>query len=97
MSRAGLLALAAGAALTFHAACGHAQTDGARQPARTDGSVPAPMEKPSAPRSPAMGTGEQRSAKERLGDKASDEQRVNDCNVPPDRRGSKERPSDCGR
>jgi ribosomal protein L27 len=43
-----------------------------------------------------MGTGEQRSAKERLGDKASDEQRVNDCKVPPERRGSKERPSDCG-
>jgi hypothetical protein len=33
--------------------------------------------------------------KERLGDKASDEQRVNDCKVPPERRGPKPRPSAC--
>ncbi len=32
--------------------------------------------------------------KERLSDKASDEQRVDNCNVPADRRGSKPRP-DC--
>jgi len=37
---------------------------------------------------------ETRSLKERLGDKASDEQRVNNCHVPLDRRGSKPRP-DC--
>jgi hypothetical protein len=35
-----------------------------------------------------------KSAKERLSDKASDEQRVNNCRVPLDRRGSKPRP-DC--
>jgi hypothetical protein len=35
-----------------------------------------------------------KSAKERLSDKASDEQRVDNCRVPPDRRGSKPRP-DC--
>jgi len=33
--------------------------------------------------------------KERLGDKASDEQRVDDCKVPVDRRGSKPRPDKC--
>jgi hypothetical protein len=35
-----------------------------------------------------------KSAKERLSDKASDEQRVNNCHVPPEKRGSKPRP-DC--
>ena len=34
--------------------------------------------------------------KERLSDKASDEQRVDNCGVPADRRGSKPRP-DCSR
>jgi hypothetical protein len=34
------------------------------------------------------------SLKERLSDKASDEQRVDDCKVPPERRGPKKRP-DC--
>lgn len=38
----------------------------------------------------------QETAKERLGDKASDEQRVDNCKVPPDRRGRKERPAACG-
>lgn len=33
--------------------------------------------------------------KERLGDKASDEQRVDNCKVPPDRRGTKPRPDSC--
>jgi hypothetical protein len=32
--------------------------------------------------------------KERLSDKASDEQRVNDCKVPPEKR-SRARPTDC--
>lgn len=35
-----------------------------------------------------------RTAKERLGDKASDEQRVNDCNVPVERR-TRARSADC--
>jgi hypothetical protein len=34
--------------------------------------------------------------KERLSDKASDEQRVNNCKVPKDRRGTKPRPEGCG-
>ncbi len=33
--------------------------------------------------------------KSRLGDKASDEQRVDDCGVPPERRGPRERPDGC--
>ena len=34
-------------------------------------------------------------AKERLGDKASDNQRVNDCKVPPEKRGPVKRPTEC--
>lgn len=34
--------------------------------------------------------------KERLGDKASDEQRIDNCKVPPERRGNKVRPDGCG-
>lgn len=33
--------------------------------------------------------------KERLSDKASDEQRVNNCKVPKERRGAKPRPEEC--
>ena len=36
-----------------------------------------------------------RTVKERLSSKASDEQRVDNCKVPPERRGPKSRP-DCG-
>lgn len=36
-----------------------------------------------------------RTAKERLGGKASDEQRVDNCKVPLEQRGSKPRPDDC--
>ena len=37
-----------------------------------------------------------RTAKERLGGKASDEQRVDNCKVPLDLRGPKPRPDKCG-
>lgn len=37
---------------------------------------------------------EVKTSKERLSDKSSDEQRVDNCHVPPERRGSKPRP-DC--
>ena len=37
-----------------------------------------------------------RTAKERLGGKASDEQRVDNCKVPPALRGPKPRPDECG-
>ena len=33
--------------------------------------------------------------KERLGPKWTDEQRIDNCNVPPDKRGAKPRPSAC--
>jgi hypothetical protein len=36
-----------------------------------------------------------KTGKERLGDKASDEQRVDNCKVPPDRRGPRPRPDRC--
>lgn len=36
-----------------------------------------------------------RTGKERLGGKASDEQRVDNCKVPPDRRGATPRPDTC--
>lgn len=36
-----------------------------------------------------------RTGKERLGGKASDEQRVDNCKVPPDRRGATSRPDAC--
>ena len=37
-----------------------------------------------------------RTGKERLGGKASDEQRVDNCKVPLDLRGPKPRPAECG-
>ncbi|GIK97212.1 MAG: hypothetical protein BroJett029_14210 [Alphaproteobacteria bacterium] len=40
---------------------------------------------------PAAGA-ETRTLKEKLSDKASDEQRVDDCGVPPERRGTVKRP-----
>jgi hypothetical protein len=36
-----------------------------------------------------------RTGKERLGGKASDEQRVDNCKVPPERRGTAPRPNTC--
>jgi hypothetical protein len=43
---------------------------------------------------PAATTVDVRTGKERLTDKASDEQRVDDCKVPPDRR-TRARPTNC--
>jgi hypothetical protein len=48
----------------------------------------------SAPPGSASGAGE--TLKERLSDKASDDQRVNNCKVPLNRRGAKIRPDTCG-
>ena len=36
-----------------------------------------------------------RTGKERLGNKWSDEQRIDNCKVPPDKRGTKARPDTC--
>ncbi len=47
-----------------------------------------------APASPVE-TEPQKTGKERLGGKADDEQRVDNCKVPPDRRGPKPRPDSC--
>jgi hypothetical protein len=48
------------------------------------------------PSSPATRTGEANlTGKERLGPKWSDEQRIDNCKVPLDKRGSKPRPSAC--
>jgi hypothetical protein len=40
--------------------------------------------------------GSTRTGKERLGRKSNDEQRIDNCKVPPDLRGPKPRPDDCG-
>ncbi|WP_250535650.1 hypothetical protein [Caballeronia sp. AZ10_KS36] len=45
----------------------------------------------------ASAASEPKTLKERLGDKASDEQRVDNCKVPPERRGTKARPDACAR
>ncbi len=39
----------------------------------------------------------QKTGKERLSGKAADEQRVNDCKVPPEKRGAMKRPTACTR
>jgi hypothetical protein len=43
----------------------------------------------------AASAAEPKTLKERLGDKASDEQRVDNCHVPADRRGTKLRSDSC--
>ena len=48
-----------------------------------------------APAGNPLKTGPQKTGKERLGSKADDEQRVDNCKVPPERRGPKPRPDSC--
>jgi hypothetical protein len=48
-----------------------------------------------APTPMPVKTGPDKTGKERLADKASDEQRVDNCKVPPDRRGPRPRPDSC--
>ncbi|MFM0322009.1 hypothetical protein [Caballeronia glebae] len=48
-----------------------------------------------APAAASSAASEPKTLKERLGDKASDDQRVNNCHVPVDRRGAKVRPDKC--
>jgi len=69
-------------ARTLLAQDGPASTSAAPREDGTTGQVQA---------APAVRTG-----KERLGGKASDEQRVDNCKVPPGLRGSTPRPDDCG-
>jgi hypothetical protein len=68
--------------MLLQATCGQAQIAGqpAEEPAAAQGQVNPEVE----------------TLKERLSDKASDQQRVDNCKVPPDRRGSKARPDACG-
>ena len=49
----------------------------------------------SPPDAASSAASEPKTLKERLGDKASDEQRVDNCKVPPDQRGTKVRPDTC--
>jgi hypothetical protein len=58
--------------------------------AAADAAAPLP-----AATSSAAGQPELLTAKERLGEKWMDDQRVNNCKVPPDKRGSKPRPDGC--
>ncbi len=61
---------------------GHAEND-VKPPAQTAAEAPASTDV--------------ETLKERLSDKASDEQRVDNCKVPLDRRGTKARPEGCER
>jgi hypothetical protein len=60
--------------------------------ANAQGAPQAPAPSKAAVEAPATLTG-----KERLGRKWTDEQRIDNCNVPVDKRGPKPRPSACGR
>ncbi|MCC8960789.1 hypothetical protein H8A95_00320 [Bradyrhizobium sp. Pear76] len=57
----------------------------------------APVSAQNSPLGASAGAIQQRTltGKERLGRKWSDEQRIDNCNVPPDKRGTKPRPSAC--
>lgn len=48
-----------------------------------------------SPPAPAPASESAKTAKERLVNKAADEQRVDNCNVPPEQRGTKPRPDSC--
>ena len=56
--------------------------------------VAAEPQRPSAPQTPPRPVPPPLTAKERLSGKASDEQRVDDCKVPPERR-TRPRPTAC--
>ena len=56
--------------------------------------VAAEPQRPSAPQAPPRPVPPPLTAKERLSGKASDEQRVDDCKVPPERR-TRPRPTAC--
>ena len=70
--------------LTIGFALSASAQDGQPGPPRPDAASPAEV--------PATLTG-----KERLGTKWTDEQRIDNCNVPIDKRGTKPRPSTCAR
>ncbi|HEX2886528.1 hypothetical protein [Vineibacter terrae] len=80
MHRAAAWALAMGAALS---------TPAAAQPPTQPPDRPAAASAPPAAAVPPL------TGKERLSAKWMDEQRVDNCNVPPDKRGTKPRPDAC--
>jgi hypothetical protein len=75
------IAALSGVAIAFNSAPGFAQSDAKPPPA------PASTQ--------GQTTARPQTLKERLSDKASDEQRIDDCKVPADRRGAKPRPDKC--
>jgi hypothetical protein len=76
------IAALSGVAIAFNSAPGSTQSDAKPSPA------------PASTQDRAT-KGTVQTLKERLSNKASDEQRVDDCKVPEDRRGSKPRPDKC--
>ena len=76
------IAALSGVAIAFNPTLGFAQTDAKPPPA------------PASTQGQAT-KGAVQTLKERLGDKASDEQRVDNCKVPADRRGAKPRSDKC--
>jgi hypothetical protein len=76
------IAALSGVAITVNSVPGFAQSDAKPPPA------------PASTQGQAT-KGAEQTLKERLSDKASDEQRVDDCKVPADRRGAKPRPDKC--
>jgi hypothetical protein len=65
---------------------------GQEQPRAADGRAAAPSVGSPAPSSPPKVL----TGKERLGEKWKDEQRIDNCNVPIEKRGPKPRPDTCG-
>ena len=85
LQRIAVAALSA-VAVACSAGLGFAQTDARPPPAPASAQGEAAKDQT---------TTEVKTLKERLGDKASDQQRVDNCKVPVDRRGSKPRPDTC--
>jgi hypothetical protein len=56
---------------------------------------PCPLRAEERPATPPPEEKQVETLKERLSDKASDEQRVDNCHVPPEKRGTKQRPTTC--
>jgi hypothetical protein len=63
-----------------------------RSPPNRDGAA-LPQAAPTSP--PSADAPDRLTGKERLGGKWMDEQRLDNCNVPPDKRGAKPRPDTC--
>ena len=81
-------------AVSFSLVVGASSLAPAQERSRTDRQEASrPSTAPTAPA--ATGSSEQLTGKERLGKKWTDEQRVDNCNVPVDKRGPRPRPNTC--